>query len=143
MNVSVKKITSEDKSDAFCVRRRVFVEEQRVPMELEIDEYEDEATHFVAYIDGEPVGTARLRWKDHLTAKAERVAVMKPYRGNGIGKLLMQALEEEARRKNATSIQLHAQIQAQRFYERLGYKAYGDLFFDANIKHIAMKKTFY
>lgn len=143
MNVSVKKITSEDKSDAFCVRRRVFVEEQRVPMELEIDEYEDEATHFVAYIDGEPVGTARLRWKDHLTAKAERVAVMKPYRGNGIGKLLMQALEEEARRKNATSIQLHAQIQAQRFYERLGYKAYGDLFFDANIKHIAMKKNFY
>lgn len=143
MNVSVKKITSEDKSDAFCVRRRVFVEEQRVPMELEIDEYEDEATHFVAYIDGEPVGTARLRWKDHLTAKAERVAVMKPYRGNGIGKLLMQALEEEARRKNATSIQLHAQIQAQRFYERLGYKAYGDLFFDADIKHIAMKKTFY
>lgn len=143
MNVSVKKITSEDKSDAFCVRRRVFVEEQRVPMELEIDEYEDEATHFVAYIDGEPVGTARLRWKDHLTAKAERVAVMKPYRGNGIGKLLMQALEEEARRKNATSIQLHAQIQAQQFYERLGYKAYGDLFFDANIKHIAMKKNFY
>lgn len=143
MNVSVKKITSEDKSDAFCVRQRVFVEEQRVPMELEIDEYEDEATHFVAYIDGEPVGTARLRWKDHLTAKAERVAVMKPYRGNGIGKLLMQALEEEARRKNATSIQLHAQIQAQRFYERLGYKAYGDLFFDADIKHIAMKKTFY
>lgn len=143
MNVSVKKITSEDKSDAFCVRRRVFVEEQRVPMELEIDEYEDEATHFVAYIDGEPVGTARLRWKDHLTAKAERVAVMKPYRGNGIGKLLMQALEEEARRKNATSIQLHAQIQAQQFYERLGYKAYGDLFFDADIKHIAMKKTFY
>lgn len=143
MNVSVKKITSEDKSDAICVRRRVFVEEQRVPMELEIDEYEDEATHFVAYIDGEPVGTARLRWKDHLTAKAERVAVMKPYRGNGIGKLLMQALEEEARRKNATSIQLHAQIQAQRFYERLGYKAYGDLFFDADIKHIAMKKTFY
>lgn len=143
MNVSVKKITSEDKSDAFCVRRRVFVEEQRVPMELEIDEYEDEATHFVAYIDGEPVGTARLRWKDHLTAKAERVAVMKPYRGNGIGKLLMQALEEEARRKNATSIQLHAQIQAQRFYERLGYKAYGDLFFDADIEHIAMKKTFY
>lgn len=143
MNVSVKKITSEDKSDAFCVRRRVFVEEQRVPMELEIDEYEDEATHFVAYIDGEPVGTARLRWKDHLTAKAERVAVLKPYRGNGVGKLLMQALEEEARRKNATSIQLHAQIQAQQFYERLGYKAYGDLFFDANIKHIAMKKTFY
>lgn len=143
MNVSVKKITSEDKSDAFCVRRRVFVEEQRVPMELEIDEYEDEATHFVAYIDGEPVGTARLRWKDHLTAKAERVAVLKPYRGNGVGKLLMQALEEEARRKNATSIQLHAQIQAQQFYERLGYKAYGDLFFDANIKHIAMKKNFY
>lgn len=143
MNVSVKKITSEDKSDAICVRRRVFVEEQRVPMELEIDEYEDEATHFVAYIDGEPVGTARLRWKDHLTAKAERVAVMKPYRGNGIGKLLMQALEEEARRKNATSIQLHAQIQAQQFYERLGYKAYGDLFFDADIEHIAMKKTFY
>lgn len=143
MNVSVKKITSEDKSDAFCVRRRVFVEEQRVPMELEIDEYEDEATHFVAYIDGEPVGTARLRWKDHLTAKAERVAVLKPYRGNGVGKLLMQALEEEARRKNATSIQLHAQIQAQRFYERLGYKAYGDLFFDADIEHIAMKKTFY
>ncbi|AQS56384.1 GNAT family N-acetyltransferase [Novibacillus thermophilus] len=143
MNVSVKKITSEDKSDAFCVRRRVFVEEQRVPMELEIDEYEDEATHFVAYIDGEPVGTARLRWKDHLTVKAERVAVLKPYRGNGVGKLLMQALEEEARRKNATSIQLHAQIQAQQFYERLGYKAYGDLFFDADIEHIAMKKTFY
>ena len=140
MNIEVKTITTEDKSQIFSIREQVFVEEQHVPPDLEIDEHEDEATHFIALVDARPAGTARLRWKDRHTAKAERVAVLKEYRGYGIGKALMCALEQEAKRRQATSVELHAQTHARLFYEHLGYRAYGDVFLDAGIEHIAMEK---
>lgn len=138
--INVQIITSDDVAKAFTIRQKVFVEEQKVPEELEIDEFENESIHFLAYVNGEAVGTARMRWQDNRTAKAERVAVLAHYRGTGVGRELMQAIENEAKHQKATAVQLNAQIQAQPFYERLGYKAYGDIFLDAGIEHIAMKK---
>lgn len=141
LNIHVETVTPKNKSIAFTIRKKVFVEEQRVPENLEIDKYEDEAIHFLAYVNGEPAGTARLRWLDEHTAKAERVAVIKRFRGNGLGRVLMDALEAAAKQKKAKTVVLHAQTRARPFYERLGYEAYGDLFLDAGIEHIAMKKN--
>lgn len=140
MKIEVKTITSGNKDHVFAIRRKVFVDEQQVPPEEEIDEYEEEATHFLACVGGEPAGAARMRWKDEKTAKAERVAVLSHFRGTGVGRELMQAIEKEAQANNARSIQLSAQTHAQPFYKRLGYEAYGDVFLDAGIEHIAMKK---
>lgn len=141
LNIHVETVTPKNISIAFTIRKKVFVEEQRVPENLEIDEYEDEAIHFLAYVNGKPAGTARMRWLDEHTAKAERVAVIKRFRGSGIGRVLMDALEAAAKQRQVKTIVLHAQIQARPFYERLGYETYGELFLDAGIEHVAMKKN--
>lgn len=142
MNINVQTITTKDKKDVFAIRTKVFVEEQHVPIDLELDEYEQEAVHFLASVDDEPAGVARMRWIDDRTAKAERVAVLIPFRGCGVGRELMLALEKYAKFEQATSVKLHAQLTAQSFYERLGYEAFGDNFLDAGIEHIAMRKIF-
>lgn len=138
--INVETIPSENRAEAFTIRQKVFVEEQQVPEELEIDAYEQEATHFLAYVNGVPAGTARMRWEDDQTAKAERVAVLAHFRGTGVGRALMHAIEREAKHHKAVAVKLNAQITAQPFYERLGYEAYGAPFFDAGIEHIAMTK---
>ncbi|MBA4493290.1 GNAT family N-acetyltransferase [Paenactinomyces guangxiensis] len=127
-------------NEAFAIRRNVFIEEQQVPEDLEIDEWEDIATHFLALEEGKPVGTCRLRWVNPQTVKAERVAVLGEKRKTGAGKKLMEALELYARDKGAKTIVLNAQIQVVPFYEKLGYRGTGASFFEAGIKHIPMKK---
>lgn len=141
LTIEVKQVTAKlAMADAFAIRRAVFIHEQHVPEHLEIDAFEDEAAHFVAYIDGASVGVARLRWTDEQTAKAERIAVRKAYRGSGVGRALMHALEAFAAARKAHALQLHAQIEAKPFYERMGYTAFGDPFMDTGIEHMAMMK---
>lgn len=136
--------TRADLEAAYRVRREVFVDEQRVPEELELDEH-DEAPgtiHFLAR-DGEDkaVGTARLRpYGEAGVAKVERVAVRRALRGSGIGRLLMEAVEAEAARLGFGKLVLYAQTHARGFYEKLGYRAYGEPFDEAGIEHIAMDK---
>ncbi|MBO8170498.1 MAG: GNAT family N-acetyltransferase [Bacillaceae bacterium] len=141
----IKKVARpEEKKDAFHVRYRVFVEEQKVPEELELDQYDEqpETIHFVAYNQKmKPVGAARLREWDTRTGKVERVAVLSYVRENGLGSKIMNYLEQEARKKGYRTLKLNAQLQAQKFYARLGYEPYGKTFMDAGIEHIAMKKN--
>jgi predicted GNAT family N-acyltransferase len=120
------------------IRREVFVDEQRVPLHEEMDAYDARATHFLALLDGEPVGTARLRTLPDGTPKAERVAVRKAWRRHGIGRALMRALEDAAR---GPELVLNAQVPVIAFYERLGYRAEGPVFDEAGIPHRAMRKT--
>jgi predicted GNAT family N-acyltransferase len=124
------------------VRRRVFIEEQHVPEDEEIDAYDaDPATvttclHVLASLDGKPVGTGRLLLAEpDGRLHAGRVAVLAEHRRRGVGRAVMQALHELARERKATSITLAAQLHAIPFYERLGYLASGDVFLDANIEH--------
>lgn len=83
--------------DCFYIRKKVFVEEQGVPEESEIDEYESESIHLIGYDNGQPVATARIRPINETTVKIERVAVMKSHRGQGMGRMLMQAVESLAK----------------------------------------------
>jgi predicted GNAT family N-acyltransferase len=147
MTTHVRIIDSAAEREAcYRIRKIVFVEEQKVPIEEELDELEDVCTHFLATPEpgGAPegaVGTARLWVTPEGEAKAQRVAVLQDARTGGIGRALMDALEAEAHRLGHASVILGAQLTAIPFYERLGYEAYGPEFDDAGIPHRMMKKA--
>jgi predicted GNAT family N-acyltransferase len=125
---------------ALLVRKEVFIEEQGVPFELEVDEFEDSAIHFVAYDHNIPVGAGRLRQLENKIGKVERVCVIKSDRGKGIGKLLMDKIASVAKNKGVETLKLNSQTHAENFYQNLGYETYSDVFMDAGIPHVAMKK---
>lgn len=129
-----------------ALRRAVFIDEQGVPEALEWDGLDAVARHFLALesaLASEPpvaLGTARMRIVDGL-AKAERVAVRRDARTRGVGRRLMRAIEDHARERGLPAIVLHAQVAAIPFYERLGYRAHGEIFLDAGIDHREMIKS--
>ncbi|MGW8355876.1 GNAT family N-acetyltransferase [Streptomyces wedmorensis] len=140
-----------DRDACFAVRREVFVEEQGVPRELEYDAYDATAVHVLAVrADGLPLGTGRLLHGADAVGKTGgdapvgslgRLAVAKAARGLGIGAALVLAVEDVARERGLTAVDLHAQTHALGFYERLGYTAYGPEFPDAGMPHRAMRKA--
>ncbi|MFJ8646656.1 GNAT family N-acetyltransferase [Streptomyces sp. NPDC093546] len=145
-------VTDEDREAGFAVRREVFVVEQGVPEEIEYDAYDATAVHVLAVrrADGTALGTGRLLYGPDAAGKtggAEgvgslgRLAVAKTARGLGVGVALVRAIEEAARARGLAAVDLHAQTHALRFYERLGYAAYGAEFHDAGIPHLAMRRT--
>ena len=133
--------TDQQRKDAYHVRKEVFVEEQGVPMELEIDELEEEAIHFVGYDEDQPVAASRMRFVDTY-AKMERICLKKEWRGKGLGKELLIAMEEKAVQHNYRQAKLHAQVHAKAFYESIGYTVLSEKeFMDAGIPHVAMVKN--
>jgi predicted GNAT family N-acyltransferase len=141
--VDIQQIsTAEQLSTALSIRYEVFVSGQGVPLELERDGLDPDCLHLLAAVAGHPVGTARLR-EVHGTAKAERVAVLETLRGRGVGRELMFALEEAARQQGHSVLTLNAQNEAIPFYRDLGYEPEGELFQEAGIPHLAMRKTLF
>lgn len=127
-----------DFAACLAIRTDVFVTEQNVPPEEELDSFDDTALHILARVDGQPVGTARAVEKVPGHWKIGRVAVRASYRQQGIGAALMQAIESACQGDHFT---LNAQTHALRFYENLGYKAEGPVFLEAGILHVVMHKT--
>ncbi len=125
------------KDEISFVRYEVFVNEQNVPAELELEEADKRYIHILALDGKNPVATARLTLDGHIG----RVAVLKKYRKYGIGKQLMLQLEETASEMGFDEIKIDAQCHAVHFYRKLGYDAYGEVFLDAGIDHIHMKKN--
>jgi predicted GNAT family N-acyltransferase len=134
--------TAQDMEECFRIREQVFIVEQRVPPDMERDEHDGDALHFIALADGRPVGTARVVFRDNgASAKIGRVAVCRSNRGFGIGKLLMAAIESSPDLMQVHDFLLDAQTHALQFYMRLGYEACGEEFMDAGIPHRHMKKS--
>jgi predicted GNAT family N-acyltransferase len=130
-------------SDAVSIRHIVFVDEQQVPPEIEIDEYEAQCVHFVLYnAENSAVATARLLPdKEHAgLATLQRMAVLKEYRSHGYGRDMIREVEKFAAQNSFSEIVLHAQITAQGFYSKMEYVPFGDEFEEAGIRHISMKK---
>ncbi|MDF2926873.1 MAG: GCN5-related N-acetyltransferase [Paenibacillaceae bacterium] len=144
MNV-ISVSTQEELEACFSIRIKVFVEEQKVPSELELDEYDasPEASHHILLVDGDkPVATGRWKIYEEGTAKLQRIAVLKEYRSGGIGRLLMQALEDNAREAGMEEAVLDGQLYAEGFYQRLGYRTVSEEpFLDADILHVRMVKS--
>ena len=128
--------------EALKIRFEVFVEEQKVPEDLEIDELEDQSHHLVLYENGTPIGTARIFHVGDGLYKMQRVAILKNYRGQGNGGKLVKAIEQQVHHLQGQKITLGAQIHALSFYEKLGYAVEGPEFMDAGIPHREMTKTF-
>lgn len=134
-------ISEQQLQQAFDIRKKVFVEEQGVPLHLELDEHDQDALHFIVTKDGETIAAARLREYEPAVGKVERVCVLEQYRGKRLGFLLMEHIEKEAQKKNWKKLKLNAQSYAIPFYEKLHYIVTSPEFLDAGIPHRAMEKT--
>jgi predicted GNAT family N-acyltransferase len=131
----VKQISyDEAKAQAFAIRMRVFVREQGVPAEIELDDDDQRARHFIATASGRTVGTARLVLR-RGDAKIGRMAVLKSFRHQGVGAKLLKHAVAVARRLGARKIYLHAQVPVIGFYEKQGFVCAGPIFEEAGIPH--------
>lgn len=135
--------TEQQKKDAFAVRKKVFVEEQNVPLHLEIDDFDtsDDVVHFVLYDEDTVIGAARIRESEAGVAKIERVCIDSTYRGKNLGLLIMREIEQHVRTLPFTTMKLNAQTYAIPFYEKLGFTVTSIEFLDAGIPHRSMEKT--
>ena len=130
---------NELSADAGAIRTRVFVQEQRIPAELEWDAADASALHAVVYNRlQQPVATGRLLQVRPGLGQIGRVAVHEVLRGGGAGQAVMQALVDVARRRGDTELMLHAQRSAENFYARLGFISRGEPFDEVGIPHIEM-----
>ncbi len=138
MSLEVKVAeTLEDVESAYAIRRRVFVEEQKVPVEIERDEQDRTAVHVLALLDGSLVGTGRILLYEE-EAKIGRVAVLPEARGRGAGTAVTMKLVELAAEKGIQKIVLNAQLPVVPFYSRLGFQPEGTPFREAGIPHRRM-----
>jgi len=126
------------------IRKEVFVEEQKVPIDLEIDEYDKidpDVHHVLIEMEGAYAATGRLIYYKDNAAKMQRIAVRQEFRSKGVGKILLLALEELARELGLTKSVLDAQCHAEGFYAKLGYETIStEPFDDAGIPHVRMVK---
>lgn len=144
MQVELFDITDSGRlHDALAVRIRVFVEEQGVPPELEVDEHDRtdaRAVHALVRSGGAAVGTGRFYEVDAATVQIGRMAILPAMRRRGAGAKLLTALAAEARRRGYALARLHAQMHAARFYEEAGFVETGETLWDAGIVHQTMER---
>jgi predicted GNAT family N-acyltransferase len=143
--------TAADLAAAYAIRDEVFVVEQGVPVELERDERDADAEHFLVLVDGEAVAAGRLVVEDAgyegidrglgSVGHLGRLAVRAPFRGSGLGVALVDALVERARERGLRALYLGAQTHAVGFYRRLGFAVTGEVFDDAGIPHRHMVRV--
>jgi predicted GNAT family N-acyltransferase len=126
---------------AYAIRYAVFVEEQGISADLEIDDYDPIAEHALAFVDGQCVATARiyLDAQDPSKAKIGRMAVLKDFRGQGIGTALVGEVIRAGMMQGASVFELHAQQSAVPFYAKLQFKPDGALFDEVGIPHQCMR----
>lgn len=123
-------------ADAKVIREAVFIQEQAIAPEDEWDQEDAIALHFVAYAQQQPIATARLL-SNHSIG---RVAVLKSYRGLGLGKKVMEAIIQQAQQEQRPFLVLSAQVYATGFYQQLGFQVEGEEYLDCGIPHIRMRR---
>lgn len=140
MRTILRADTPALREQAYALRRAVFIEEQRVPLDLERDALDEIAIHVVALEDGRCVGTGRLVAQEGGVGRVGRMAVAADRRRAGVGDAVLAALEAEARAAGLRVVELHAQAYVERFYLRNGYSPEGPNFEEAGIEHVVMRK---
>ena len=127
-----------DQASLLAVRLEVFVEEQGVPLELEVDQHDPLATHLLALdTEDRPIGSARLL----ANGQIGRMAVRRQHRHQGVGRALLRAALQLARQQGLPAVFLHAQCSAEAFYAAQGFVAEGEIFDDAGIPHRLMRRA--
>lgn len=139
----VKVIAIESPADmqrAYAIRRRVFIEEQRVPEEVELDADDAHAFHALAILDGVAIGCGRMLEHGGSEVKIGRMAVLPEFRKTGVGAHILRFLIERARTRGFRKAILHAQLTAEGFYLKEGFSPVGDVFDEAGIAHRKMER---
>jgi predicted GNAT family N-acyltransferase len=135
--MEIRIANESDKKSIMALRYEVFVNEQNVPPEIEVDEYDADALHFIAESDGVAIGCARVVLSKN-DAHIGRLAVSKSYRGNGIGSGICRFILDYCLSNGYKNIWLNSQLHAVRFYEGLGFRKQGVMFYEAGIPHFKM-----
>jgi predicted GNAT family N-acyltransferase len=130
--------SEEDVLKALVVRGIVFIEEQEVDWEGEIDEFEKTATHFLGEVGGQPVATGRLRHLEDGWVKVERIAIRPAWRGQGFAQQMVTFMMDHALERGAKKFKMHAQVYLEKFYRGFGFAREGDVFVECGIDHILM-----
>jgi len=130
----------EDLQQALDIRRQVFVLGQGVPPDLEVDGEDRRCTHFLVFAGKTAVGTGRLRGYREGVVKIERMAVLSPWRNQGIGRQLLDRMIAYAADTGYHTAVLHAQTPAVSFYARAGFEQEGEVFYEADLPHVQMSK---
>lgn len=134
-------LTTTTYRDALRLRKDVFVAEQQVSIEEEIDAFEDKCYHLVAYIDDDAVATGRILPQSEEEALFQRVAVLKTVRGLGYGRDLIIEMLDKSKGLGFKEASLHGQDHAIPFYEKIGFQVEGEGYLDAGIPHHTMRKS--
>ncbi len=137
MNIRIYDCLPEE---AVKIRKEVFVEEQGFSMEF--DDTDRTAAHMVLFDEDKPVGVCRFfrneSTEDYLIG---RIAIVKEYRGQNLGAMLLESAEKEIKKQGGKRTLLHAQCKAEDFYQKQGYSRFGEVDLDENCPHIWMRKT--
>ena len=139
----LKVIAIESPADmqrAYAIRRRVFIEEQRVPEEIEMDADDSHAFHALAILDGVAIGCGRIVEHGRGEVKIGRMAVLREFRKTGVGACILRFLVDRARLRGFHRAILHAQLNAEGFYLKEGFIALGGVFDEAGIAHRRMER---
>ncbi|MDJ0798094.1 MAG: GNAT family N-acetyltransferase [Calothrix sp. MO_167.B12] len=131
---------SEDFPTLQEIRKIVFHEEQGINPELEFDGLDEISQHLIAFLNSQAVGTARIRYLDETTAKIERLAVLPMARRKGIGKQITMVALDVIASQNVSQVVVHAQEYIKDLYENLGFQPEGEIFEEASIRHVKMRK---
>jgi predicted GNAT family N-acyltransferase len=140
----IKVIAIESPADmdrAYAIRRRVFIEEQRVPEEIELDADDAHGFHALALLDGSAIGCGRMVDHGAGEVKIGRMAVLPEYRTGGIGAGILRFLIDRARARGVRKAILHAQLTAEGFYLKQGFVPIGEVFEEAGIAHRLMERN--
>lgn len=137
--ITIKQVqTEQDYQTCLEIRRTVFIEEQNVPAEKEVDAFEKDSIHFLALVDKKPAATGRMRIKKSFI-KFERIATLPAYRRQGIASKMLLKMQEVAQQDYPSYLMaMHAQKDAIPFYLKLGWIALGEIFYEAGIPHQLM-----
>lgn len=142
-NIKIKAINAANETEfnQICaIRRSVFQIEQGVEPELDFDGLDKTSEQIVAYLDEQAVGTARIRYLDNKTAKIERLAVLALARGQGLGKQIMETALELAAKNSMEEVVIYAQEYVKELYQKIGFEPEGEIFEEAGIPHVKMRK---
>ncbi|RRK11475.1 GNAT family N-acetyltransferase [Lactiplantibacillus garii] len=143
--MEIKKSNQTDSAvyaDALMIREAVFIREQGIAPQLELDTVTPATWHYVLYDDqAHAVATARMTPNDDTTQHVQRVATLKTARGHGYAQALLQAMMTDARKRHFSRLVLGAQVTAQSFYAQLGFVPEGPVFMEAGLRHQAMQYT--
>ena len=125
----------EASQEAYLIRKEVFIQEQGVPEEMELDEFDPASKHALAYMGALCVGTGRLVYLDNHHAQIGRMSVLSAFRNRGIGKAILTRLIALAKAEGVLTLILHSQVSVIPFYEKFGFLAKGAVYDEAEISH--------